>query len=69
LGVSKKEYSNLELAQIIIKNTSGQINFIKEDNSKSFCYNNDYTSHLLNWAPQSDIEERLKKYIEWKKKF
>lgn len=69
LGVSKKQYSNLEIAQIILKNTEGKINFINEDNSKSFCYNNKYTTDLLNWEPQVDIEERLKKYIEWKKEY
>lgn len=69
LGVSKKQYSNLEIAQIILNNTEGKINFINEDNSKSFCYNNNYTSVLLNWGPQVNIEERLKKYIEWKKKY
>ena len=69
LGVSKKHYSNLEIAQIISNNTEGKINFINEDNSKSFCYNNNYTSNLLNWEPEVDIEERLNIYIEWKKKY
>lgn len=69
LGVSKKQYSNLEIANIILNYTKGKIKFVNEDNSKSFCYNNNYTRNLLNWEPQVEIEDRLKKYIEWKKKY
>jgi UDP-glucose 4-epimerase len=69
LGVSKKQYSNLEIAHIILNYTKGKIKFVNEDNSKSFCYNNNYTRNLLNWKSQIEIEDRLKKYIEWKKKY
>ncbi|MDI6049225.1 NAD(P)-dependent oxidoreductase [Flavobacterium sp. XS2P24] len=69
LGVSKKQYSNLEIAHIILNYTKGKIKFVNEDNSKSFCYNNNYTRNLLNWESQEEIEDRLKKYIEWKKKY
>ncbi|MDP3679590.1 MAG: NAD(P)-dependent oxidoreductase [Flavobacterium sp.] len=69
LGVSKKQYSNLEIANIILNYTKGKIKFVNEDNSKSFCYNNNYTRNLLNWESQVEIEDRLKKYIEWKKKY
>lgn len=68
LGVSKKEYSNLQIAQIIAQITKSEIKFVNEDNSKSFCYNNDYTTGLLNWAPATSIENSLQKYIEWKQK-
>lgn len=68
LGVSKKEYSNLQIAQIIAQITKSEIKFVNEDNSKSFCYNNDYTTGLLNWEPTTSIENSLQKYIEWKQK-
>lgn len=68
LGVSKKEYSNLQIAQIIAQITKSEIKFVNEDNSKSFCYNNDYTTGLLNWEPATSIENSLQKYIEWKQK-
>lgn len=68
LGVSKKEYSNLQIAQIIAKLTQSEIQFINDDYSKSFCYNNNYTTNLLNWEIDTSIEERLQNYIEWKQK-
>jgi len=68
LGVSKKEYSNLQVAQIIAHMTKAEITFVNEDKSKSFCYNNDFTTGLLNWEPATSIENSLQKYIEWKQK-
>ncbi len=68
LGVSKKEYSNLQIAQIIAKLTQSEIQFVNDDYSKSFCYNNNYTTNLLNWEIDTSIEERLQNYIEWKQK-
>lgn len=68
LGVSKKEYSNLQIAQIIAQITKSEIKFVNEDNSKSFCYNNDYTTGFLNWEPAISIENSLQNYIEWKQK-
>jgi nucleoside-diphosphate-sugar epimerase len=69
LGVSKKHFSNLEIAQIILKNIPGKINFTKEDLSISFNYNNDFTCNLINWEPKLNFEEEIINYIEWKKKF
>lgn len=68
LGVSKKEYSNLEIAKIISDETKAEINFVNEDNSKSVSYDNKVSTDLLGWAPKVNIEEGLKKYIEWKEK-
>jgi len=68
LGVSTKEYSNLEVAQIISELTNAKIKFIKEDNSKSIIYNNDITRKSLNWEPKIELEEGIKKYLEWKQK-
>lgn len=68
LGVSKREYSNLQIAEIIANITKAEITFINEDKSKSFCYNNDYSTGLLNWEPETTIENSLQNYIEWKQK-
>lgn len=68
LGVSQREYSNLEIATIISKLTNAKIKFVNQDNSKSVAYNNEFSTILLNWKPNIGIEERLKKYIEWKQK-
>lgn len=68
LGVSKREHSNLEIAKLISKKTNAKIQFINNDNSKSFRYNNDYTTDLLDWKPKITIEERLHNYIEWKQR-
>lgn len=68
LGVSHKEYSNLEVAQIISKITDSEIEFVGEDASKSFTYDNTATQSQLNWKSQMSLEEGLKKYLEWKKK-
>lgn len=68
LGVAKQEYSNLQIAQIITNITKAEIQFVNEDKSKSFCYNNDYSTDLLNWKPETSIENSLQNYIEWKQK-
>lgn len=68
LGVSEKEYSNLEIAKTISNETKAEINFVNEDNSKSARYDNKVSTDLLDWKPKVNIEERLKKYIEWKRK-
>ena len=68
LGVSKNEYSNLQMAQIIAELTQSEIQFVNDDHSKSFCYNNNYTTNLLNWKPDINIKERVQNYIEWKQK-
>jgi UDP-glucose 4-epimerase len=68
LGVSNKEYSNLEVAQTIAKLTNCQIEFVGEDNSKSFTYDNSMTQTLLNWKSQMTLEKGIQKYLEWKKK-
>ncbi|KRD63903.1 hypothetical protein ASE40_00720 [Flavobacterium sp. Root935] len=69
LAVSKAHYSNLQIANIIADYSNAKIQLIKEDNSKSFKYNNTYTCDILNWTSESNIETSLQKYIEWKKKY
>ncbi|KAF2081145.1 NAD-dependent epimerase/dehydratase family protein [Flavobacterium sharifuzzamanii] len=69
LGVSEEHYSNLDIANIVADYLKAKIQFIKEDNSISFKYNNTYTRDLLNWTSESNIETSLQRYIEWKKKY
>lgn len=68
LGVSNKEYSNLEVAGIISKLNNCTIELVGEDASKSFAYDNSATQSQLNWSAQMPLEEGLKKYLEWKKR-
>lgn len=68
LGVSSKEFSNLEVAKIISELTSSEIKFINEDNSPSFRYNNNMTQKILNWHPETELKTDLKNYLEWKRK-
>ena len=67
LAVSKKEYSNAALAQIIAKETNAKIVFYNNDNSKSLCYNNDFTTDLLGFKSQFSFEGQIQDYIKWKK--
>ena len=68
LGVSSKEYSNNQVAKIISGLTNSEINYIKEDYSPSFLFNNKITQKTLNWLSEMELETGLKYYIEWKKK-
>lgn len=68
LAVDNKEYSNFQTAEIIAKLTDSRIEFIKEDDSKSFFYDNIISQKTLNWQPKITLEEGLKKYLEWKEK-
>lgn len=67
LGVSKEEYSNIDLAQIIAEYTSATIEFVNEDPAPSFHYNNQKTCELLGWHPQTNFKEAIINYIQWKK--
>ena len=67
LAVSKKEYSNAALAQIIAKETNAEIVFNNNDNSKSLCYNNDFTTDLLGFKSEFSFEGQIQDYIKWKK--
>ncbi len=68
LGVDTKEYSNIQVAQLISNLTKSKINFLKEDNSASFYYDNSISQKTLNWQPGIALEMGLKKYFEWKRK-
>lgn len=68
LGVSSKEYSNDEVAKIISGLTHSKINYINQDPSLSFHYNNELTQKVLNWHPEIELKDGLKHYLEWKER-
>lgn len=68
LGVSSKEYSNEEVAKIISGLTHSKINYINQDPSLSFHYNNELTQKVLNWYPEIELKDGLKHYLEWKER-
>ncbi len=68
LGVSGKEYSNIELANIIADILGANILFVKEDLSQSYRYDNSFTKKSLKLAKEMSIDEGLEKYILWRKK-
>jgi UDP-glucose 4-epimerase len=67
LGTAPFENSNLQVAECIQEVTGCNIQFINEDNSSSYYYNNSYTSNLLQFIPVTTLNAGLKEYIEWKK--
>lgn len=67
LGVSKEEYSNIDLAYIIAEFTSASIEFVNEDSAPSFHYNNQKTCDLLGWQPKTNFKGAIINYIQWKK--
>ena len=68
LGVSKKEYSNAQLAEIIGTYTDSEIIFDGIDVSKSVQYDNTISQKAVNWQPEMDLEKGIKQFIEWKQK-
>lgn len=68
LGTHSKEYSNNEVAKIISTLTNARIEYVNQDTSSSFQFDNTMTQKILNWQPKTDLEFGLKNYLEWKKK-
>lgn len=68
LGTSDREFSNLEVAQIIASETGAGIIHKNTDDALSAQYNNTFTQNSLNWHPQMQLASALKAYIQWKKK-
>ena len=68
LGVSDREYSNLQVAKIIAKQTNCKIKFVKEDKSPSYNFNNNLSVSILEWNPKVDLKIGIKRYIECVKK-
>ena len=68
LGVGEKEWSNLEIAEIIGGEIGAKIKFVGEDQSPSFKYNNEITRSNLDWMSKTNLEIGIKQYIKWKRK-
>lgn len=68
LGVSKKEYPNAQLAEIIGTYTDSEIIFDGNDASKSVQYDNTISQKAVNWQPEMDLETGIKQFLEWKQK-
>lgn len=68
LGVSEKEFSNLEIAQMIASETGAPIVHKNNDNAVSVQYNNAFTQNNLNWHQETQTADAIKAYIQWKKR-
>lgn len=68
LGVSEKEYSNIEIARTIAIATGARIVHLNDDTSVSVHYDNTFTRKNLNWHPEMQTTEAIKAYIQWKKR-
>lgn len=68
LGVADKEYTNIEVAEVVAKITGAEIIYTGEDNSSSVHYSNALTRKALNWSAATQLADGLKEYIEWKEK-
>lgn len=68
LGVSEREYTNLEVANIIARHTGAGIAHINQDHSPSLRYDNRLTQKVLNWKPEMALDKGIADYIKWKKR-
>lgn len=68
LGVSSKEFSNIELANIIACELNAAVTFLKTDSSFSIKTDNSYTRKELNIDSEKDFNTGIKEYILWKQK-
>jgi nucleoside-diphosphate-sugar epimerase len=67
LGTYVKEFSNIEIANLIKEETGAKITHVGEDNSPSVKYDNRFTRKRLNWEPIIRMSDGLIEYIKWKK--
>ncbi len=68
LGASSKEFSNIELANIVSKETSATVKLVNTDNSKSFAFDNKSTREILGITSEKEFTNGIKEYIYWKQK-
>ncbi len=68
LAVSKKSYSNTEIANTVKKIANCDIVYQGIDNSLSVSYDNTDTIHTLNFNEEKNIETSIKEIIAWKQK-
>jgi len=66
LAVSLQSYSNKDIATTISMIVPTDIIYEREDKSISIYYNNEKTTTILNWKPNSNLNEKIAEYIKWK---
>jgi UDP-glucose 4-epimerase len=64
LGTSAKSYENREVAEIVSSLTGCMINYINDDFSPSFEYDNKKTREKLNFTPRISLDEGIKQMID-----
>jgi UDP-glucose 4-epimerase len=68
LAVSNQSYSNRELALIIAEDCNAGIDFVNEDSSPGFQYDNQYSKNLISFEPLQDFKKGILEYLAWKRK-
>jgi nucleoside-diphosphate-sugar epimerase len=68
LATDSREYSNLDLAQIICDNRNCKIIFKNEDSSPSMTYDNNCTKDTFKWSTEIEFKTGVQNYINWKVK-
>ena len=68
LGTSSKEWSNIELANIISKEVNATVKFVHSDNSKSLAFDNKSSREEVGITVEKDFASGIKEYIHWKQK-
>jgi len=68
LGVSNREYSNLDVSMIVGGLIDSEIKFVNQDDSISLRYNNEYTRNILGLRDGTTIENGIEEYVSWKRK-
>ncbi|WP_293870286.1 NAD(P)-dependent oxidoreductase [Flavobacterium sp.] len=66
LAVNSQSYSNLEVAQMIVKSIQDvKIIFLAQDTSTSFNYNNNFTKNILKINQDYSFNESIQEVIQW----
>ncbi|MCH2043292.1 MAG: NAD(P)-dependent oxidoreductase [Saprospiraceae bacterium] len=68
LAVANESYSNLKIAQQVQKYTGANLEFVGEDHSCSYLYNNSATREELGNIPQTNLATAIEDLIQWIKK-
>lgn len=68
LGTSSKEWSNIEVANIISKEVDATVTFVYSDNSKSLSFDNKSSRKEVGITAEKDFVTGIKEYIHWKQK-
>lgn len=64
LGVAERSYSNTEVARVVQNLVPGcKIQYMGEDDSPSFVYDNSYTQKILKFKPRFSLEEGIRSML------